>query len=256
AFGYVISLGFFGILLAQTFIYHTRFPGDSSWMKAYVWFIVLLECLSCALGLYIMWIGSEMHCVSCLVSSLYGPGVTGYWPWICLSVLTGLIVSLVHGFFSWRIWVIGKSLYVPIMVMTVRVNFNSEYWSALPMFRAWSKGALTHLCAILFWLGGSLICDVIITFETTRWLLKNSRTGFRETHSLVLKLVKLTIETGMVTTVAILLELLLLQFLGTFVHFSVYHSYNSLLPHSYFFNRYANCLLATLNARLVISKDS
>ncbi|KAH7918657.1 hypothetical protein BV22DRAFT_1024228, partial [Leucogyrophana mollusca] len=235
ALGYAISLGLFGILLAQMFIYHTRFPGDSSWMKAYVWFIVLLECLSCTLGLCAIWIGSEMHCLLCVLTTWLSPEVEGYW-WMGLSVLTGLISFLVHGFFSWRIWVIGKSLYVPILVMAVSLA------QCLLVIISIVSDAIFSC-----WLGGSFICDVMITFETTRWLLKNSRTGFRETHSLVLKLVKLTIETGMVTTVAILFELLLFRFLGDFVHLSVYFSISRL---------YANCLLATLNARLVISRDS
>ncbi|KAH7918150.1 hypothetical protein BV22DRAFT_1025068, partial [Leucogyrophana mollusca] len=254
AFGYVISLGFFGIFLAQTFIYYTRFPGDSSRMKVYVWFVVLLECSSCALGLCAIWIGSEIHCLSCMVSSTYVPGdyapgnvmarLLSPWSytWMGLSVLTGLIASLVHGFFSWRIWVIGKSLYVPILVMAVRLYFNCHI---TPLITS-GRYLLHNVRFLQLWLGGSFICDVIITFETTRWLLKNSHTGFRETHSLVMKLVKLTIETGMVTTVAILLELLLYRFLGPTAYLSVYFSISRL---------YANCLLATLNARLVISRD-
>ncbi|KAH7927446.1 hypothetical protein BV22DRAFT_1060927 [Leucogyrophana mollusca] len=276
ALGYALSLVFFGILFVQAFIYHTRFPEDQPWIKAYVWSVVFLEWLSCAFGLYGLWMGSEMHCLSCIPFALPNLNVVGgtdgnptvaivkaaQWSWIATAVLTGLISFMVHGFFCWRIRVIGKHIYVPIFVMAVRMKCYCIVDCSLSMIHLWQISLAQFALIVIagngplvnesmyryLWLGGSFICDIVITFETTRLLFRRkSEPGFRETRSLVLKLVKLTIETGMVTTIAILLEFLLAWFLGPTDHLAVYFSISRL---------YANCLLATLNARLVISKDS
>ncbi|KAH7906997.1 hypothetical protein BJ138DRAFT_1161216 [Hygrophoropsis aurantiaca] len=252
-FGYAISFGLFGILFVQTFIYHTRFPNDTLSMKIYVWFVVLLECLSCAIGLYSLWMASEMHCFSCIPFALPNVNISNVdatvaiviaaqWSWLALAALTGLISFMVHGFFCWRIHVIGKSIYLPIFIMLVSLT-------QFGLIVVAGNGPLVDdLIYRYLWLGGSLVCDVLITCETIRLLLKrNSASGFKETRSLVVKLIKLTIETGMVTTVAVLLELLLARFLGPTDHLAVYFSISRL---------YANCLLATLNARLVIARGS
>ncbi|KAF9230830.1 hypothetical protein BU15DRAFT_12119, partial [Melanogaster broomeanus] len=89
------------------------------------------------------------------------------------------------------------------------------------------------------WMIADFVCDLIIMIETMRLLFRRrAASSFKDTRGLVTKLIRLTLETGAVTTVAMLL-LFLLSWFDTYRVF-----------------RYANCLLATLNARLVISKDS
>jgi len=114
----------------------------------------------------------------------------------------------------------------------------------------------------------NFVCDLIITIETTRLLFqRGAGSSFKNIRGLVTKLIRLTIETGAVTAAAMLLQFLLSQLDrtqglpsysedgglliinpgGSTVQLSIFYSISSL---------YANCLLATLNARLVISKDS
>ncbi|KAH0829163.1 hypothetical protein J3R83DRAFT_2672 [Lanmaoa asiatica] len=68
-----------------------------------------------------------------------------------------------------------------------------------------------------------------------------SKPQYQSTKSLLIKLMKLTIETGLVTTTAAAIELVLaVAFRLTLYHMAIY----------------ANCLLATLNARLVLRNPS
>ncbi|KIJ07935.1 hypothetical protein PAXINDRAFT_120636 [Paxillus involutus ATCC 200175] len=93
------------------------------------------------------------------------------------------------------------------------------------------------------WLVISATCDVLITVRTTQLLFRGQgESDCRDTHSTIRKLIKLTIETGLVTVVATMLEFLLAQTLGI-AHHAVFYFLSKL---------YANCFLATLNARLVI----
>ncbi|KAF8130244.1 hypothetical protein EV363DRAFT_1335571, partial [Boletus edulis] len=85
------------------------------------------------------------------------------------------------------------------------------------------------------WLGGNVVCDLAIT--TCMILsLRPSNSHFSSNKSTLVKLTRLTIETGLVTSVAALLELIL----GVV-------SISKL---------YANCLLASLNFRLVLRSQS
>ncbi|EGN92978.1 hypothetical protein SERLA73DRAFT_190352 [Serpula lacrymans var. lacrymans S7.3] len=188
------------------------------------------------------------------------------WSYVGLSALTGLISSMVHGFFCWRLWVISKSFIVPCLVMMISllqcimviydavhsiseveqievgvgVSYNPQQTDYL--------GGTSAAWGDYLWLGGSLVCDLIITIQTTRLLFKNkSASEFKKTKSLLTKLIKLTIETGMVTSVATLVELMMAVKLPAFYHFLIFYSLSKL---------YANCMMATLNARLVLRSDT
>ncbi|KAG1794394.1 uncharacterized protein HD556DRAFT_1369999 [Suillus plorans] len=60
------------------------------------------------------------------------------------------------------------------------------------------------------WLVGSLVCDSVMTVYMTLSLMQcNEKSSFKAHNSLFVKLVKLTIETGLVPTTAALIELVL-----------------------------------------------
>jgi len=111
-------------------------------------------------------------------------------------------------------------------------------------------------------MSANFLCDLILTIQTSRLLFRRGATSsLKATRGLVRKLIKLTVETGAVTTAAILLQFLLslhrnnpisvgttvVNLPPSVVQLSVFYSISRL---------YANCLLATLNARLIISRDS
>ncbi|KAF8438515.1 hypothetical protein L210DRAFT_3544247 [Boletus edulis BED1] len=100
---------------------------------------------------------------------------------------------------------------------------------------------------LVTWLGGNVVCDLAIT--TCMILsLRPSNSHFSSNKSTLVKLTRLTIETGLVTSVAALLELILgVVFPSSYIHIAV------LLPIS---KLYANCLLASLNFRLVLRSQS
>jgi len=100
---------------------------------------------------------------------------------------------------------------------------------------------------LVTWLGSSVVCDLAITVCMIL-SLRPSRSYFSSNKSTLVKLTRLTLETGLVTTVAALLELILgLAFQTTFYHIAVFYTISKL---------YANCLLATLNFRLVLRSQS
>ncbi|KAG6374080.1 hypothetical protein JVT61DRAFT_4722 [Boletus reticuloceps] len=78
--------------------------------------------------------------------------------------------------------------------------------------------------------------------------LRPSNSHFSSSKSTLVKLTRLTIETGLVTSVAALLELILgVVYEQSFYHIAVFFAISKL---------YANCLLASLNFRLVLRSQS
>ncbi|KIJ15519.1 hypothetical protein PAXINDRAFT_168996 [Paxillus involutus ATCC 200175] len=264
ALGYTLSILLYGILIVQAFIYHARFSKDSKWIRIYVWILFGLETLSFAFVLYEMMQGAGIHCLSCIPLSL-STLTLPTWSFEVISILTGLTSLMAHGFYCWRIRVMGRSWYIPIFVMA-----TSLAQCILLSLGTMSDGLLLGSSGISdTWMIANFVCDLIITIETTRLLFRRGATSsFKDTRGLVTKLMRLTIETGAVTTVAMLLQFILsLLDRATAVNDSSEY-YNGLwfvnpgskvLQLSIFYSiprLYANCLLATLNARLVISKDS
>ncbi|KAH0833939.1 hypothetical protein J3R83DRAFT_11129 [Lanmaoa asiatica] len=88
------------------------------------------------------------------------------------------------------------------------------------------------------------------TWQT--WLgssvLRPSKSHFSSNKSTLIKLTRFTIETGLVTTVAALLELILgIVYKQHMYHVALFYAISKL---------YANCLLASLNFRLILRTQS
>ncbi|KIJ65930.1 hypothetical protein HYDPIDRAFT_27144 [Hydnomerulius pinastri MD-312] len=251
--GYALCFGLMGVLSVQCFIYFSRFPNDRAWMKALVALILLLETLITTFALHGFWIGVT-HASD--LSAIVAAGTGGQelqpdplWSFVALAPLTGLVSTLTHGFFCWRIWAVRQSIVIPVMIMMVSllqfamVTYGGVMYGLVPDLD--SSHPMPFYVPV--WLCGSLLCDLGITVYMTLSLIQG-KSGFKSTWSLSVKLIKLTIETGLVTTTAALLELILaIAYRVTLYHIALFYIISKL---------YANCLLATLNSRLVFRSSS
>ncbi|KAF9223212.1 hypothetical protein BS17DRAFT_781493 [Gyrodon lividus] len=250
----------YGVLIVQTFIYHTRFSKDSKWIKIYVWILFGLETLSLAFALYGMLQGASFHCLSCipLYDDVFVFSILD-WSFEGISILTGLISFMAHGFYCWRIRVMGHSWYIPVFVMLTSMVQCILLVLGTAHSGPSARGAM-ELWISDIWMIASFMCDLIITIETTRLLFRRGGTSsFKDTRDLVTKLIRLTIETGAVTTAAMLLQFVLSWLNSRTQTGDDYSPFTPAYQLAIFYSisrLYANCLLATLNARLVISKDS
>ncbi|KAH7928566.1 hypothetical protein BV22DRAFT_1082550 [Leucogyrophana mollusca] len=256
ALGYTLCFALFGILVIQAFIYHTRFTKDPPWLRIYVCLVLFVECLNSALILYDMYIGSEMRCLTCVavgriryLTRELQPMTSSIptWSFQAICILTGLVSTLVQAFFSWRIWVIGKTVLVPVVIMVISLSQCGLLMAGGILSSSDPRFGVTNTEGAVIWLVMSAVCDIIIASRTAQLLFRNKAgTTSRRTHTVVNKLVKLTVETGLVTVFATVLEFLLAQFAGI-AHHAIFFGLSKF---------YSNCLLATLNARLVIKSNA
>lgn len=252
--GYTCCFTLMGILLVQCVIYFSRFPKDRIWTKVLVSVIMLLETIITVFAFHGFWIGATQNGSN--LSWVVAVGIGGQqlapdplWSFIALAPLTGLVSSLTHGFFCWRIWAVSKSIIVPVLVMMLSlvqlamVTYGGVVYGLVPDIN------IDHPMPfyVPVWLVGSLVCDSVITVYMTLSLVQcNEKSGFKHTKSLFAKLIKLTIETGLVTTTAALIELVLaIAFRVTMYHIALFYIISKL---------YANCVLATLNSRISLNR--
>ncbi|KAH7906642.1 hypothetical protein BJ138DRAFT_1162188 [Hygrophoropsis aurantiaca] len=249
--GYTMCFGLMGVLAVQAFIYFNRFPNDRTWMKTLVTVVFCLESLITIFAFHGFWTGVTK--LGSDLSGIVAAGVGGQslspdplWSYVAIAPLTGLVSFLTHGFFCWRIWVVGQAIIVPVLVMMVSLmQFSMVTYGAI------KYGLVPDLNVdhpmpfyLPLWLCGSLLCDLTISVYMIKSLLQG-KYDFQATKSLSIKLIKLTIETGAVTTTAALVELILaVAYRVTMYHLALFFIISKL---------YANCLLATLNARLALN---
>ncbi|KIJ07936.1 hypothetical protein PAXINDRAFT_139587, partial [Paxillus involutus ATCC 200175] len=130
ALGYLVNFGLLGVLSLQVFIYATRFHRDPQWLQLAVFSVFFLEVFNSVLVTYSMIVGSGIRCLSCLITGqrdyvLNGVSISetmSTWAFQALCVLTGLSSSMVQAFFAWRVWVLGKSIWIPIAIMVVSLG--------------------------------------------------------------------------------------------------------------------------------------
>ncbi|KAF8841857.1 hypothetical protein BDN67DRAFT_966561 [Paxillus ammoniavirescens] len=249
--GYTFCFGLMGALAVQSFVYFTRFADDRKGVKALVVVTLLLETLMTIFAFHGFWTTSTASNENNNLAT-----ISIVWPYLALGPMTGLVTTLTHGFFCWRISIIRQSLRIPIGVMmlsllqltsVIYLEFTSALFPIGPPYTISSSGVYTFSPILVTWLGSSLICDLTITICMTL-SLRPSKKQFQSNKSTLAKLTRLTIETGLVTTSAALLELILgTVFFDTMYHIAVFYLISKL---------YANCLLASLNFRLVLRNPS
>ncbi|KAF7369279.1 hypothetical protein MVEN_00255700 [Mycena venus] len=150
-------------------------------------------------------------------------------------------------FYAYRVYILSKSPCIPVLIVAVSLlsgvsgiligSFQRQV-GVVPPPHTRENSVVSAL-----WLGGAALSDFIIAVSVTYYLLKND-TGFRRTHMLIIKLIRLTIETGSLTAAVALINLaLFFAFPGRPYFFTA----GAVLP-----KLYANTIFAVLNSRFQI----
>ncbi|KAF8150473.1 hypothetical protein K438DRAFT_1988432 [Mycena galopus ATCC 62051] len=205
--GVVVSCVLFGVTTLQAYIYYTRFPDDSRFLKGLVAFVWILE---------------TAHTV-CLVVLLYTFTISYYaQPELLLgdtprpkslstaTLFSGFIAACVHSFFSFRIYVLTKRLYVPSLIWfmaflhlvgRIVICATSLRTASLQAYLSqWEWLLTTNWCI-------SVACDFLITTTLVVVLHRRRSQALKKTAALMEKLIGWTIETGMLTSTASLFML-------------------------------------------------
>ncbi|KAJ3760671.1 hypothetical protein EV360DRAFT_80941 [Lentinula raphanica] len=242
--GGVFSYGLFGILAVQIFFYqYTFYERDPLWLKAFVYILAIFDLVITIMWTNFMWQVLAQHWGDPAI-------LTNVNAAAAIPLLSGIVASMAHSFYAWRIYRLTKSKFLPIPVMLLSLTTCAMAgYSGI-------RGAQIGIARfsemdpeVSTWLGGSVLCDFLITFVLVFQLFRyERRSASARTRDALLRLITLTVETGLVTALTALIELLLFVF---FRDNTLYF-----IPLFMLSKVYSNCLLANLNTRTVINSQT
>ncbi|KAK0212252.1 hypothetical protein DFS33DRAFT_1269079 [Desarmillaria ectypa] len=237
----LLHWGLFGTLSVQLYLYYLAFPNDRQFTKCLVYGIYIVEVAQTILVSH-----------DAFATFGYGFGdmealIGMHFDWLTVPVMSAVAACVGQVFYAYRIFILSKSRIVPIFVTCV--SLTSSVAAIVTGVYCFQTDNLTKLnnrktsIAVGIWCGSSALCDIVIASCMTYYLMR-SDTGFRRTHLLVIKLIRLTIETGSVTAVVALLNLILFF---AFPGRTFYTTPALIMP-----NLYANTVYMVLNSRIRI----
>ncbi|KAF7290371.1 hypothetical protein HMN09_01295100 [Mycena chlorophos] len=235
--GVLLNSMLLGVFLVQIRAYFHLFKSDTAWIRYLVYYLIVLEATNtiCAVGvIYEPLI--KMH--DAPLVQVNSPKLLAADP-----IVTTLISTPVQLFMAWRIWLVTKSIWHAALVgvlafaslaggiastVLVALNPQFEHFASLKV-------------PLAIWLTSTAFADLFITGILVNFLWLN-KTGFQtQTDSVTDKIIFFTVQTGMLTSVAAMADVILFL--------SIPHTTLNFIWDFCLSKLYSVCLVATLNAR-------
>ncbi|KAJ7190403.1 hypothetical protein GGX14DRAFT_483216, partial [Mycena pura] len=171
-----------------------------------------------------------------------------HFSWLTVPTMSGIVACVGQSFYAYRVYILSNSRIIPALIVAVSL-IGSVGALITGAFSFIGAGDITRLQnrrtynAVGVWCAGSAACDILIATCMTYYLAK-STSEYRRTRVLLSKLIRMTIETGSITAVVALANLILFF---AFPGKTYYGAPALIMP-----KLYANTILAVLNARFQI----
>ncbi|KAF7357993.1 hypothetical protein MVEN_00846300 [Mycena venus] len=234
--GVILSTGVYGVMSVQMLQYYQAYKKDARWIRFFMLYLFFAETANLLFEIGIIYeplivrYGTQQALIT---SPLLLPGDA-------ISIV--MVSTPVQLFTAWRISVITGSIVLPLIIsvlsiasfgggllVTVFVSIRNEFRE----FQSFSG-------AVIVWLICSAVCDVLIAGVLT-YSLTTRKTGFTAVDGQINRIIRLTVQTGSITAVAALADLILfLAFPTATLNF---------IPDFPLSKLYTISLLSTLNAR-------
>ncbi|TBU23195.1 hypothetical protein BD311DRAFT_768949 [Dichomitus squalens] len=233
--GMVFNILLYGVMITQTYLYFNVYRRDKTWMKLFVLTLFLCDTVNTCLD----------------IAFTYQPLVNNFgdndaisrasWVFATDPAMTAIIAVLTQLFFAWRVKVLTSNYFaVSAIVICAVAQFcgglgTSIAVGMIPEFVRFQKFQVI----VIIWLAFSAAADVLITASLV-WHLRKNKTGMAVTDDVVDRIIRLTVQTGLITAVCAAIDLILFLLSSSGLHLI----FN--LPLS---KLYTNSLLSSLNSR-------
>ncbi|CAE6489037.1 unnamed protein product [Rhizoctonia solani] len=233
--GTIVNIWLYGIMVTQTTMYYVAFPRDHKWIKILVGYMFVVDTLNSIFDIGLVW----KYTIT-LFGDTRGILVSSWW-FNVEPVMTVMISSSTQTFFAWRIAKLtGHAWMGWAIAFSSFIQFAAGLGSTIGAFIVQDFARFQELkAAVITWLGLSALTDIVITCILS-WYLHTHRTGFSKTDDIITRLVRLTVQTGLVTTLWATTDLIL--YLGWSHNLHLFFQ----LP---LCKLYTNSLMSTLNSR-------
>ncbi|KAF8198501.1 hypothetical protein BJ912DRAFT_951596 [Pholiota molesta] len=241
--GVYFNMILYGVLLVQTYHYYLTYKRDAPWIKILVFYLFCVETVNTACDMAFLF--------QPLIDRFGLPEATEYFPTMFAAepIVIVFVSTPIQIFFAWRIYLLTKSKILATIVSVLSlISMGGGVWTTVMIIKIklFSRKPELHFPALTWFLAAS-IADVLITGVLV-FTLSKRKTGFVATDDAISKIIRMTVQTGLLTA---------LFAIGDVVFFmSLPHTALNFVWDLALSKLYANCLLSTLNARLSIQETS
>ncbi|KAJ7700773.1 hypothetical protein B0H17DRAFT_1046602 [Mycena rosella] len=232
--GVFINMILYGVLLGQVLTYYKLYQKDATWMRYFILVLFIIETANTGFDMAFMFQPLILN---------YGQKPT-FFPTVFVTqpLCVVLVSTPIQLFFAWRIRSLTKSYWVPaIIAILALASCTGGIWTAamIKIVKTFANKPKLHNSALL-WFLSSCVADILITISLVLSLARR-KTGFSGTDSVIDRIIRMTIQTGMLTAVFSILDVVCFMVLP---HAAINFAFDLALS-----KLYTNCLMSTLNAR-------
>ncbi|KAF7318899.1 hypothetical protein HMN09_00225700 [Mycena chlorophos] len=233
--GLFLNVVLYGIMIIQTYMYFLTYPRDKAWTKAFVAVILLLDTLNT--------IFDFAYLYKCLIKNFGNVEVLARADWLFATdpATTAIIAVAVQLFYAWRVKVLTGNLWlVAAVVGSAFVAFSGGIGTSVEVhLHPYFINFISFKSVVITWLVGSAVADVIITSILVVHL-KSHKTGLAGSDLLVDRIIRMTVQTGLATSLCATIDLILYLTDPVALH---------LIFNIPLCKLYTNSLLSSLNSR-------
>jgi hypothetical protein len=235
--GVMISNFLFGLATVQTFSYYKKFPKDPWQMKSFVGVLWILELAHSMLTSHTIYWTTVIEYGNTKALNLIPGSLIG------AVVLSGIIGPAIQAFFAHRVRRLSHKWIIPVVcwflcvirsISLIAVAVTSYYSPTLKFFKETYQWLLATSLAV------STAVDVLIAASLCYYLWHQRDTKFARTRRVVDQLIKWSIQTGLLTSIATVVMLILFVAVANHAWLSMFCVISKL---------FSNSLMASLNAR-------
>ncbi|KAF9454164.1 hypothetical protein P691DRAFT_770871 [Macrolepiota fuliginosa MF-IS2] len=241
--GLFLNTYLYGFVTYQFLVYKNTKFNDPIWIKIIVAALFVTDTLHSAVAMYAGW----QMCVTNYnhPESLLFVG----WTIPFTAVATAVAAALTQFFLGHRVLLLTKS-----KIICGTIGILSALGFVFGVYAGVRSGIINDVRLfkplepfVICWLGFQTSADLLITGVLT-YILSRSRTGFRKTDTIINRLIRGAIQTGLFASIFALADLF---------SFLLHRDTNLYAMFAYPIGRiYTNTLLDTLNARVDLKQDA
>ncbi|PIL35684.1 hypothetical protein GSI_02414 [Ganoderma sinense ZZ0214-1] len=235
--GVMFNIMLYGVMITQTYLYFNMYKDDRVWIKVFVLVLLFCDTLNTAFDIALLY--------EPLINKFGESEALGLATWMFATdpAMTAIIAALVQLFFAWRVNVLTSNrLIVGFIVVCAITQLCGGLGCSIaigiiPQFSEFRKFQVVGI----IWLVGAALADLLITTALV-WYLRKHKSGILATDDLVNKIIRLTVQTGLITSLFAVMSLVL--------YLAVEAGWD------FIFNMplaklYTNSLMSTLNSRRI-----
>ncbi|KAJ7829222.1 hypothetical protein B0H14DRAFT_2810757, partial [Mycena olivaceomarginata] len=236
--GIFLNTYLYGLVTNQYINYVNHQFDDPAWIRAVVIILFVVDTTHSAVGIYAAW--------DLCVTNFNNPNILGTLGWTTSYTAVAMATSSVvtQAFLIHRVFKLTKNKPLVVCLATMSIGGYVCGWIAAVKSAIMKRVGKLHqiLPLVTSWLALFCIVDLLVT-AILIFVLVHSKTGFRRTNTIINRLIRGAIQTGLFAAMAALCDLFCFIF----------------APHTNFYMMFAyplgriytNTLLDTLNARMV-----